>query len=205
MVPVAPSDGGPDLTYEDAGVEWSFDDMTPQMHSHVKACEEEKNVKKEECMKQLKDSNKKKLKLSGGCEFPRYEWLNLLFYALCVPVLSDTGKYPEFSFVGEGGTLIIQILFDDDGHLKTKQRRDGVDEYYCMALCIGQKAGVVDDKGNIDNAKLKEHIDNIEDSNKKGLLKKIVADCKEKGIDIKDGCEAMNAVAQCSYVSYMVS
>nr|CAD7577115.1 unnamed protein product [Timema californicum] len=110
--------------------ELSFDDMTSQMHSHVKECEAEKNVKKEECMKQVKASNGKKLKLSGGCE--------------------------------------------------------------------------VDDKGKIDNAKLNGQIDTIEDDKKKELVNKIVADCKEEGIDIEDGCEAMNAVAGCSYVSYMV-
>nr|CAD7413196.1 unnamed protein product [Timema poppensis] len=124
-----------------AGEELSFDDMTSQMHSHVKECEAEKNVKKEDCMKQVKASNGKKLKLSGGCE--------------------------------------------------------------CMAMCIGQKAGVVDDKGKIDNAKLNGQIDTIEDDKKKELVNKIVADCKEEGIDIEDGCEAMNAVAGCSYVSYM--
>nr|CAD7595115.1 unnamed protein product [Timema genevievae] len=44
----------------------TFEDFTEDIKSHIKECEEEKNVKKEDCLKQWKESKGKEL--SEGCK-----------------------------------------------------------------------------------------------------------------------------------------
>nr|CAD7459709.1 unnamed protein product [Timema tahoe] len=109
---------GVKIQLDDAEHTCTLDKMDKEMSGYVEKCETKNNVKREDCMKQVKESKGKKLKLSGGCE--------------------------------------------------------------CLAQCVGKEAGVVNDKGHRDNAKIEEHIKKIGCSKKKERYTKMFKDCKDE-------------------------
>nr|CAD7595116.1 unnamed protein product [Timema genevievae] len=118
----------------------TLDKMDKEMSGYVEKCETKNNVKREDCMKQVKESKGKKLKLSGGCESVSFKFLS---------------------------TTFLGLNYDNQ-------------DMKCLAQCVGKEAGVVDDKGHRDNAKIEEHIKKIGCSKKKERYTKMFKDCKDE-------------------------